>query len=177
MWTVKAILVSCLLAGLLFPGIPGVEGKGWMERCFGYPISALVIPIFWYFSKRRSNYPHLADALLVSPFALDLLGNLLNLFDTVNLFDDALHFVNWMFLVSAFVLLLDRKKLPLWNVVLLGAGVGAITIISWEAVEWIIQEMGTTGLELTYDDTIGDLVLSTAGGTLGAFIASKSLAE
>ena len=82
-----------------------------------------------------------------------------------------------MFLVSAFVLLLDRKKLFLWNVVLLGAGVGAITIISWEAVEWIIQEMGTTGLELTYDDTIGDLVLSTAGGTLGAFIASKSLAE
>ena len=26
MWAVKAALVACLLAGLIFPDIPGVEG-------------------------------------------------------------------------------------------------------------------------------------------------------
>jgi glycopeptide antibiotics resistance protein len=44
-------------------------------------------------------------------------------------------------------------------------------------VEWIIQEMGTTGLQLTYDDTVGDLVLSTAGGVLGALVTANLLAR
>ena len=42
-------------------------------------------------------------------------------------------------------------------------------------MEWIIQEMGTTGLQLTYDDTVGDLVLSTAGGMLGALVTASIL--
>tara|TARA_B110000438_G_scaffold81466_1_gene81324 strand:+ start:314 stop:895 length:582 start_codon:yes stop_codon:yes gene_type:complete len=175
MWMVKLTLAATLLVGLFFPGIPGVEGKGWPERCIGYPFSALLIPIFWHFLGRRSKYPYLADALLVSPFVLDLLGNLLNLFDSVNFFDDLLHFFNWMLLVSSFVLLLRGRDLERWNIVLLGVGVGAISIIAWEAVEWVIQELGTTGLELTYDDTLGDLVLSTSGGGAGAMAASNSM--
>jgi len=37
--------------------------------------------------------------------------------------------------------------------------------------------MGTTGLQLTYDDTVGDLLLSTAGGVLGAAVAANLLAR
>jgi hypothetical protein len=150
MWAVKGALAACLLAGLLFPGIPGVEGKGWPERSVGYPVSALIVPLVWHLRGRRVDYPHLADALFVTPFVLDLLGNLVNLFDTVDQFDDILHFANWSFL-------------------------GAIAIVAWEAVEWVIQEMGTTGLQLTYDDTIGDLVLSTSGGVLGAVLTARAL--
>ena len=113
MWGVKGALAASLLAGLVFPDIPGVAGKGWPERCLGYPLSALVVPILWRLNSRRrsrngthpSPYPHQADALLVTPFVLDLLGNLANLFDTVSWFDDALHFTNWIFLVLALVLL------------------------------------------------------------------------
>ena len=175
MWAVKLALIACLLTGLVFPGIPGVEGKGWPERCFGYPLSALIIPLVWQLAGRRSAYPHLADGLLVAPFVLDLLGNLVNLFDTVASFDDALHFLNWTLLVAALVLLLERQRLARWNLVLLGAGFGALAIIAWEGVEWVIQEMGTTGLQLPYDDTVGDLVLSTAGGVIGAWVASTRL--
>ena len=50
-----------------------------------------------------------------------------------------------------------------------------MAIIAWEAVEWIVQEMGTTGLQLTYDDTVGDLVLSTSGGVLGAVVTAALL--
>jgi glycopeptide antibiotics resistance protein len=64
-----------------------------------------------------------------------------------------------------------------WNLVLMGSGFGALAIIAWEGVEWIIQEMGTTGLELTYDDTVGDLLLSTAGGVLGALVTANLLAR
>ena len=175
MWAVKFALIACLLTGLVFPGIPGVEGKGWPERCFGYPLSALIVPLVWHLAGRRSAYPYLADGLLVTPFVLDLLGNLVNLFDTVASFDDVLHFVNWTFLVAALVLLLERQRLARWNLILLGAGFGALAIIAWEGVEWVIQEMGTTGLQLTYDDTVGDLVLSTAGGVVGAWVASTRL--
>ena len=108
---------------------------------------------------------------------LDLLGNLVNLFDTMEQFDDVLHFVNWTFLVAALVLFMAPAGLARWNLVLMGSGFGAIAIIAWEGVEWIIQEMGTTGLQLTYDDTIGDLVLSTAGGVLGALVTASLLAR
>ncbi|MDP6976518.1 MAG: hypothetical protein QF575_08140 [Acidimicrobiales bacterium] len=171
----KGALAACLLAGLLFPGIPGVEGKGWPERSVGYPVSALIVPLVWHLRGRRVDYPHLADALFVTPFVLDLLGNLVNLFDTVDQFDDILHFANWSFLVAAFVLFLHPYVLARWNLVLLGSGLGAIAIVAWEAVEWVIQEMGTTGLQLTYDDTIGDLVLSTSGGVLGAVLTVRAL--
>jgi hypothetical protein len=175
MWAVKGALAACLLAGLLFPGIPGVEGKGWPERSVGYPVSALIVPLVWHLRGRRVDYPHLADALFVTPFVLDLLGNLVNLFDTVDQFDDILHFANWSFLVAAFVLFLHPYVLARWNLVMLGSGLGAIAIVAWEAVEWVIQEMGTTGLQLTYDDTIGDLVLSTSGGVLGAVLTARAL--
>ena len=175
MWIVKLVLAGCLLVGLVFPDIPGVEGKGWPERCFGYPFAGLIVPFIWHLAGRRSNYPYLADSLLVTPFVLDLLGNLVNLFDTVASFDDILHFFNWVFLVAGLVLLLERQRLARWNLVLLGAGFGALAIIAWEGVEWVIQEMGTSGLQLTYDDTIGDLVLSTTGGVIGAWLVSTRL--
>ena len=175
MWVVKSALAATLLTGLLFPDIPGVVGKGWPERCVGYPLSALVVPAIWALRGRRGRYPYLADALLVTPFVLDLSGNLVNLYDTFEQFDDILHFVNWTFLVAALVLFVASQGLARWNLVLLGSGFGAMAIIAWEAVEWIVQEMGTTGLQLTYDDTVGDLVLSTSGGVLGAAVTAALL--
>ena len=167
MWVVKGALAATLLTGLLFPDIPGVAGKGWPERCVGYPLSALVVPVIWALRGRRDRYPYLADALLVTPFVLDLSGNLVNLYDTFEQFDDILHFANWTFLVAALVLLVASQGLARWNLVLLGSGFGAMAIIAWEAVEWIVQEMGTTGLQLTYDDTVGDLkkLLAAQTGT------------
>ena len=73
------------------------------------------------------------------------------------------------------MLLVASQGLARWNLVLLGSGFGAMAIIAWEAVEWIVQEMGTTGLQLTYDDTVGDLVLSTSGGVLGAAVTAALL--
>ena len=90
-------------------------------------------------------------------------------------FDDALHFTNWIFLVLALVLLVAPAVLERWTLILLGSGMGALAIVLWEALEWVIQDMGTTGLQLTYDDTVGDLVLSTSGGVLGAVVTAALL--
>ncbi len=180
MWAIKASLAACLLLGLVFPDIPGVIGKGWPERAVGYPISALIVPLSWFLATRRKpvnqrNYPYLADALLVLPFVLDLAGNLVNLYNTVHNFDDFLHFINWVFLVAALVIFLAPAGLARWNLTLLGAGFGALAIVAWEGMEWIVQSMGTAGLQLTYDDTVSDLVLSTSGGIFGAILAARFL--
>ncbi len=55
------------------------------------------------------SFPHLAASLLVAPFALDIGGNLVKLFD-VDHFDDVLHFVNWFLLIGGATTLLLRTR-------------------------------------------------------------------
>lgn len=171
-WTVKALLVVLLLVGLVFPEAPQFQGKGWPARVGFYPISAVLIPIMWLLAKPARPYPHLADTFLVMPFLLDIAGNVANLFNTVDAVDDILHFLNWIFLAAALVLVLAPLGLARWNRIVMGAGAGALAIIFWEAVEYFIAESGATALQLTYRDTIGDLVLSSAGGAVGAIVVT-----
>ena len=68
----------------------------------------------------------------------------------------------------------DRRVADRRDAVLLGYGVGAIAIVWWEAMEWVVSEDGiggAGGLSLTYGDTIGDLVLSSTGGLVGSILA------
>ena len=105
-----------------------------------------------------------------APFVLDLLGNLFQFFDTVQNFDDLLHFINWMFLCAAFVAMFDPVKLAPWNRAALGTGFGAFAIILWEFMEYLIMQSGTTGLHLSYEDTVTDLLLSSCGGLVGSLV-------
>lgn len=171
-WTVKALLVALLLVGLLFPDDPRFAGKGWPARVGFYPISAILFPLVWRLAKPARPYPHLADSFLVMPFLLDIVGNVANLFNTVDVTDDVLHFLNWGFLVAALVVALAPLRLARWNQIILGAGAGALAIVFWEAIEYLIAQSGSTGLNLTYGDTIGDLVLSSVGGAIGAIVVT-----
>jgi hypothetical protein len=170
MWAVIVALGACLLIGLVVP-MDRLDGKGWPARALTYPLSALVVPALWLLRGRRWSFPALANGLLVLPFVLDLAGNLFGLFDNVTNFDDVLHLVNWMFLVGAVVVLMAPLGLARWNVIGLGSGFGAVAIVLWEFMEYVVLKTGTTGLDLTYDDTISDLVLSTVGGLIGATAA------
>ena len=174
-WLAKILLIAMLLLGLIFPDWPRFEGKAWPARAAAYPIAALIVPIWWWFRQRSGvttgRYPHLVDSFLVMPFVLDLAGNVANLFDTVDNFDDLLHFLNWTFLTAAIVIAVAPLGLAKWNRIMLGTGFGAVAIIIWEIVEYLIAESGTSGLNLTYKDTIGDLGLSTLGGAVGATLA------
>jgi hypothetical protein len=170
MWATIVALGLCLVVGLVVP-MDRLDGKGWPARAVTYPLSALVIPAVWHFRGRRSEFSYLANALVAAPFVLDLAGNLFGFFDSVTNFDDALHFVNWGFLVAGVVTLMVPTGLARWNLISLGAGFGGLAIVLWEFMEYVVQETGTTGLDLTYEDTISDLMLSTAGGAVGAAVA------
>ena len=121
--------------------------------------------------------------LVVAPFLIDTLGNLAGLYDTYDATDDVLHALNWVLLVAAFHARRYRRRGSATEMLsgeawLLGAGIGALAIVGWEVVEWIVAETGAGGgLALTYGDTVGDLALPTAGGMLGSWLGVRFLAS
>jgi hypothetical protein len=173
LWGVRIALLLGLAFSVAFPGLPQFEGKGMAFRAPFYLLPVGAVPLGWHLRGRRPPYPFLADALIVSPFLVDTLGNALNFYNTYDSTDDVLHALNWVLLVGGVSLLLLRTSLPRLAVWALGYGIGGLAIIWWEAAEWLVQEFGTAGLDLTYGDTIGDLILSSSGGALGALLAVR----
>ncbi len=171
LWGVRISLVLALAFSVAFPDLPQFEGKGMAFRAPFFLLPMAAVPTGWRMRGRRAPYPALADALVISPFLVDTLGNAFNFYNSYASTDDVLHAVNWILLVAGITLLLLRTQMPRIAAWALGYGIGALAIIWWEAAEWLVQELGTAGLELTYGDTIGDLVLSSSGGALGAALA------
>ncbi len=171
LWTVRIALVLALAFSVAFPDLPQFEGKGMAFRAPFFLLPMAAVPIGWRLRGRHEPYPYIADALVISPFLADTLGNAFNFYNSFGVTDDVLHFLNWVLLVAGITLLLLRTHIPALAAWALGYGIGGLAIIWWEAAEWLVQELGTAGLELTYGDTIGDLVISSTGGAIGAGLA------
>lgn len=169
----RAALVLAIGFSVAFPNLPQFEGKGMAFRAPFYLLPLAVVPLVWRKRGRPEPYPHLVDALVVAPFLADTLGNAFNFYNTFERTDDVLHFLNWVLLIGGVTLAVLRTRVTKLNAWALGSGVGALAIIWWEAAEWLVQELGTAGLQLTYGDTIGDLMLSSTGGVIGAALAVR----
>lgn len=165
--SIKAALVVLLVFGA-FSGLEQFEGKAFGWRLGTYPIWALVVPVAWWARYRESSYPHLADALLVTPMLVDVIGNAVDLYDTIAWWDDANHFVNWMVLTLGAGALGLRTRLEWPVLALLLVGFGAVTAVIWELAEYATFIHDSPELATTYEDTLGDLAL----GCLGAVVAA-----
>ena len=69
--------------------------------------------------------------------------------------------------VGTLILLLDLKP---WNAAALTIGFGAVAHILWEIIEFVAMWVGAPGMQLTYEDTIGDLALSLCGTILAGLV-------
>ena len=164
----KAGLVSLLLFAVARPDLPQFEGKAMTGRALLYPLAALLVPAVWWLRGRRHPYPYALDILLVLPFLIDVAGNALNLYDTIDWWDDANHFVNWAILVAAFGQLLVRLPVGRWEAFGLAVGFGCVTAVLWEFAEYFTFIRRSPELRMAYTDTLGDLALGLAGSTLAA---------
>lgn len=173
LWVVRAALVAAVAFSVAFPGLPQFEGKGMAFRAPFYLLPLGAVPLVWRLRGRRPPYPYLVDALVIAPFLADTLGNALNFYNSFAATDDVLHLVNWVLLVAGVTLALLRTRLDRLSIWTMAYGIGGLAIIWWEAAEWLVQELGTAGLGLTYGDTIGDLLLSSTGGAIGALLAVR----
>jgi len=171
----KAALVALLVFSVTVPDASRFEGRAMTGRVLAYGIALLAVPIGWWLVQRRSTrrvaYPYALDILVVAPFLLDALGNGLDLYDSVRWWDDAAHFVNWVFLVAAFGLLLVRTPIGRLEAASLAIGFGAATAILWELAEYVASvHTGTEEKAMAYGGTIGDLALALGGSCLAALV-------
>lgn len=165
---VKVALFALLLFAVSRPDLPQFAGKAMEGRALTYPFAALIVPLAWWVFARHHRYPVAIDTLLVLPFLVDTAGNALDLYDRIWWWDDANHLFNWAFLGAAVTLSVLPARLPDWATVGFGFGMGAVTAILWELVEYVTFIRNSPELATAYTDTLGDLALGSTGALLAA---------
>src|SRR3954451_21809951 len=135
---VKGTLVALLVFAVARPDLPQFHGKAMVARALLYPLAALIVPAWWWLRGRRGggDYPYALDIRLVLPFLIDVAGNAANLYDTIDWWDDANHFVNWALLTAGVAQLVRPVGLPRWVSLWLCVGFGAVAAILWELGEY-----------------------------------------
>jgi hypothetical protein len=102
----------------------------------------------------------------------DVLGNALDLYDSIDWWDDANHFVNWALLTAAFGQLLVRLGVGRLVLAGLAIGFGAVTAILWELAEYFTFIRNSSELDTAYTDTLGDLTLGLSGSCVAAALTA-----
>jgi hypothetical protein len=171
---IKVGTVALLLFAVARPDLPQFAGKAFQGRAITYPVALLVAPIGWWVLGRPRGiaFPVAADILLGTPFLVDVLGNALNLYDSVDWWDDANHLVNWFVHTAAIGVLLQLGPWGRWTRVGLAIAWAASTAILWEIAEYLLFVRGSPELATAYSDTIGDLALGLLGGAIAAVVVS-----
>ena len=166
----KIVLFALLAHAVANPDLPQYSGKAMLGRALTFPIAALLVPAIWWLRYRDRPYPIDVDVLFTAPFLIDVAGNALGLYDSIDWWDDANHFFNWMMVTAAAALVLRSTGLGRLNCFALAAGFAALTAIAWELAEYVTFIRFSSELATAYTDTLGDLTLGTLGGTIGAAI-------
>ena len=161
-----------------WPGIERFADKAFGARLLAYPLMMLLAPAVWWLVVRRrdrtASPPYGAFTLIMLPFLIDVTGNSLDLYDSLDWWDDANHYVNWLLLCLGIGLLLERQVVrPVWVLVLLVTGIGAALAIGWELAEWYTFIRHGTELDTAYTDTLGDEALGTLGGLTAALVLAR----
>lgn len=165
-------LFALLAAAVFWPDLSGLKGKASGPRLLVYPVGALALPAYWFLRYRgRRAFPWLADLLVTLPWLVDLVGNRLNLFDTVTWWDDLMHFVLWALLTAGVLLAFTAGTASRGLTVMLALGFGTTAAVVWELGEYVTFVRHSAELQTAYTDTLGDLAL----GTLGALLAGLAV--
>jgi hypothetical protein len=173
----KAVVVALCVFVLLRPDLPQLQGKAMTARALLSPFAIFIVAVVWRASARQQAvpvpFPFLADILITLPFAVDLLGNALNLYDPIPWFDDITHLVGGACITGAIGLLLRPVRLAPAVAAGLMVGFAAVAIILWEEMEYVAFIRHSPEAATAYEDTLADLALglSGAGAAMLAILA------
>lgn len=173
--TSVVLLFAMLVIATLNPHLPQFDGKAMVARLILFPLAAAVVPVGWWIVRRRRPaariaFPWAAATLLTLPFVIDLAGNALDLYDSIERFDDVIHALNPVLGVAGAALLLDHTSAPRWSVWVMAFGLGCFAHICFEIIEYLLLEgIGAVQLDLSLRDTLSDLAAGLVGAAIGAF--------
>jgi hypothetical protein len=171
---VKAVVIGLSLYPVLRPGSGHFAGKAMGVRAVIDPAFVFLIPVVWLVAGRPGPYPFLADIALGIPFLVDAAGNAFGWF-AIERFDIIPHVIGWFFLTIAFGQAVAPMLGERWIGFGLVLGFGAVVDILWEIGEFALMRSGSSGLQLTYENTIQDLGMSLTGSFLGALVTATLL--
>jgi len=113
------------------------------------------------------------DRLRPDAMPSDVVGNALNLYDTVDRWDDLNHFVNWALHTSAVGLLLRYGPWG-WKTRTALAFCWAVTSAClWEFAEFVTFVPNSPEAATAYRDTLGDIALGMTGGLIAAILTAR----
>ncbi len=167
----KTLLLLMLLSALLRPDVGNLEDKAAAARAIGYPMLAFAVPAVWWFAWRdRASFPWLADLLISITCFSDILGNRMDLYDTIVWFDDWMHFMNVGLISAAVVLLTLHRSSGMGAILERALAVGMTGAVLWELAEYVAFISRHGERFDAYADTLGDLALGGLGAVAGALL-------
>ena len=172
---VELATVALLAWAVLSPDRSQFQGKAFTGRAVAYPAALVALPILWRLLRRRRRipFPVVADILLGLPFLIDVVGNGLNLYDTIEWWDDLNHLVNWALHTAAIGLLLRHGTWTPPTRVALAFCWAVTTAVLWELAEYVTFVPNSPEAATAYADTLLDLVLGMLGGLIAAILVAR----
>jgi len=167
--TVKGTVIALAVDAFLNSNEPRYHGKGMRLRAIGYAGGLLIAPVAWRLRGRKEPYPRALDLAIALPLLIDAGGNATGMYRRAHM-DDLIHFLDGAIASSVVGALATPRVRTSWEAAGVGALAGGTLAALWEIGEWIGLKLGAEGMDLSYDDTMIDLVETLSGGLLGAAI-------
>jgi hypothetical protein len=166
---VKASIVALAVDAAVNSDKPRFRGKAMKIRAVGYIGALLIVPAAWRLRGRPEPYPKELDLLVALPLLADAGGNAVGIYQRAHV-DDAIHFANGALLAGVVGAVTTPRTRTAWEAGTFAAAVGTAAAAGWEIFEWVASKLGARGMDLSYDDTMADLIETSAGALLGGFI-------
>jgi len=165
----KGSVIALAVDAFLNSNAPRYHGKGMRVRAIGYAGGLLIAPVAWRLRGRKEPYPRALDLAITIPLLVDAGGNATGMYRRARM-DDLIHFVDGALVSSVVGALATPRVRTSWEAAGVGALAGGALAGIWEIGEWIGLKLGAKGMDLSYDDTMIDLVETMSGALLGAAV-------
>ncbi len=170
----KAATVGFAVDALIHHASPRLRGKAIRTRAVGYTAALFIVPLAWRFLPGpRGPYPRVLDFAVTMPLLADAAGNAFGIYQRARV-DDAVHTANAAILAGVSGSLIAPHVDEPWQAALAGGAVAIAGESVWEVLEYAAWRMGQGGMDLTYEDTMDDVVGTWIGALVGAlFILTR----
>jgi hypothetical protein len=166
---VKAGIVALAVDAAVNSNQPRFKGKAMKVRAVGYIGALTIVPMAWRLRGRQQPYPKELDLLVALPILADAGGNAVGIYQRAHV-DDAIHFANGALLSGVVGTLAMPRTRTAWEAATFAAAVGTAVAAGWEIFEWVALKLGARGMDLSYDDSMADLIETSGGALLGGLV-------
>ena len=173
----RSAILACFVYALANPSLPQLHDAATRAREIAWPFGVVVPPLVLLLARRGRPFPWRVDAILALPFALDAVGNVLNLYHSWSQYDTVNHGVSWFALATLVGLVPALRRLPPWADAALALGAGAVGAVLWELGEYAAFIHNSNYTRTAYSDTLSDLCAGTLGASCAALLIFWSRAQ